>query len=106
MARGSSHTSCVPPRGAQVLEAHLDEGTYVLVPITGGVRPYPPDLDDPTAERAPYRPVAPQLLSTAVVGALQQLVFLYDTDMDNRLGRADLMQVWILTTSPAFHDLP
>jgi hypothetical protein len=31
------------------LEAHLDEGTYVLLPITGGIRPIPPVRAAPTA---------------------------------------------------------
>ena len=86
-AQGSATKSCKlqevgyakPKAGkSNLLEAHLEEGIYVLVPITGGVRPCAPDLSDPAAERAPYKPIAPQIISHCVSGALQQLVFLYD----------------------------
>ena len=73
-----------------VLEAHLSEGTYALVPITGGVRPLPPDLDDPTLTRDPYKVRPNEGTPQCVHDALQQLCFLYDADQDGRLNVADL----------------
>jgi hypothetical protein len=73
------------------LEAHVGEGTYVLLPVTGGVRPIPPVTDDEIIGQDPYVPASHLLpLSRAVHDAVHALCFLHDLDLDGRLGRADL----------------
>jgi alpha-tubulin suppressor-like RCC1 family protein len=85
-----------------LLETYLEPGEYVVVPITGGVRPAPPST---VAKIAPVDgdPLLPESncpVSASVYYALRRIFFALDQDLDGLLGPADLA----LPTAAPFVD--
>ena len=72
-----------------LLEAYLDSGTYLCVPVTGGVRPSLPKLETELTEN-PLNLESQCVLPGGVQACLSRVFFALDQDMDNRLKPAEL----------------
>lgn len=85
-----------------LLETYLEPGEYVMVPITGGVRPTPPQSGAKIVpvDGDPLMPESNCPVSASVHYALRRIFFALDQDLDGLLGPADLA----LPTAAPFVD--